>query len=321
MLWITPLPSFTCGDPPRFVSSETRSCFAHNAAQSVALNGRCLTLGGPLSSFPGEPSRSDEKPDFLKLVDARLEKQHGISLFEACSINDDLGAETVFREYGAVFVAEGVTVPSKCIFATEAEVTEFQSKLETSTRSVGGTTITLQKPAMDALLAAREEARKAGLSITPRGGSNAASRSFGTTLRFWNSRFHPGLEHWKRQGRISAKDAADIRKATIPEQVDKVLRWEQEGIYFARGFSKSILYSVAAPGASQHISMLALDVIQFGNARVRKILAKHGWHRTVLSDLPHFTYLGVPENDLPKLGLEKKTSGGEEFWVPKMSDE
>ncbi|HUF02550.1 MAG TPA: hypothetical protein VMM38_00085 [Aridibacter sp.] len=257
-------------------------------------------------------------PDFLKIVNAWLEKQHGISVFEACAINDDLGAKTVFREYGAVFVAEGVTVPSKCIYATEAEVSAFHSKLETSTRSVGGIKITLQKPAMNALLTVREEARKAGLSITPRGGSAAASRNFASTLRLWNSRFLPGLEHWTRRGKITAKEAADIRRATVPEQVDQVLKWEQEGIYFARGFSKSILYSVAAPGASQHISMLALDVNQFGNARVREILAEHGWHRTVLSDLPHFTYLGVPESELPKLGLEKKTSDGQEFWVPKL---
>lgn len=283
-----------------------------------SLTAPSLTRGVPPS--PYLPSSGGE-PDFLKIANSRLEKQHGITVFEACAINDDLGAEIVFREYGAVFVAKGVTVPSKCIFANEAEVAAFQSKIETSTRNVGGTTITLQKPAMEALLAAREEARKAGLSITPRGGSNAASRSFATTVRFWNSRFHPGLEHWTRRGKITAKEESEIRKAPVPKQVDQVLRWEQEGIYFARGFSKSILYSVAAPGASQHISMLALDVAQFGNARVREILARHGWHRTVLSDLPHFTYLGVPEGELSDLGLEKKTSGGEDFWVPKLSNE
>ncbi|REJ79305.1 MAG: hypothetical protein DWQ47_00765 [Acidobacteria bacterium] len=259
--------------------------------------------------------------DFLKIAEKKIAKQHGKSLLEACDIGDDLAAKTVFREYGAVFVAEGVTVPSECIFASEEEVAKFSCSLKTRTERVGGVTITLQTPAMDALLRAREEARKKGLSISPRGSSTAAARNFATTLRFWNSRFHPGLTYWTRRGKITAKEAADIKKAPVPQQVTQVLKWEQEGIYFARGFGKSILYSVAAPGASQHISMLALDVSQFGDARVRKILADHGWHRTVLSDLPHFTYLGVPESKLPDLGLEKKISGGQEFWVPEISTE
>ena len=222
---------------------------------------------------------------------------------------------------GAIFVAKDVTVPPKCIFADEAEVTAFHKSLETSTKTIGGVRITLQTAAMEALERAREDARKKGLSITPRGSSTAGSRNFATTLRFWNSRFLPGLTHWTRRGKLTAGEAADIKKAPVPRQVTQVLEWEQDGIYFARGFSKSILYSVAAPGASQHISMLALDVSQFGNARVREVLADHGWHRTVLSDVPHFTYIGVPESELPKLGLEKKLSGGQDFWVPKMRDE
>ena len=62
--------------------------------------------------------------------------------------------------------------------------------------------------------------------------------------------------------------------------------------------------------------MLALDVVESGNPAVRDILAKHGWFQTVVSDLPHFTYLGSPEADLPNLGLKKVTSGGRSFWVP-----
>jgi len=62
--------------------------------------------------------------------------------------------------------------------------------------------------------------------------------------------------------------------------------------------------------------MLAFDVSQFGNARVRRILARHGWFQTVKSDLPHFTYLGVEEKDLPALGLRRVETGGQVFWIP-----
>jgi hypothetical protein len=119
-----------------------------------------------------------------------------------------------------------------------------------------------------------------------------------------------------KRRRISRQDAEDAKTLPIQEQVAKVLEWEDQGFYFSTGFNKSILYSVAAPGASQHIFMLALDVTQYNNAQVREILAKHGWFQTVKSDLPHFTYLGREESDLPAHGLKAVTSGGYKFWIP-----
>lgn len=62
--------------------------------------------------------------------------------------------------------------------------------------------------------------------------------------------------------------------------------------------------------------MLALDVKEFENAKVRVILAKHGWFQTVVSDLPHFTYLGVKESELASLGLKEVNNGGRTFWIP-----
>ena len=59
-----------------------------------------------------------------------------------------------------------------------------------------------------------------------------------------------------------------------------------------------------------------LDVKEFDNARVRSILASHGWFQTVTSDLPHFTYLGVKESELPMLGLKQVQNSGRIFWVP-----
>ena len=91
---------------------------------------------------------------------------------------------------------------------------------------------------------------------------------------------------------------------------------EEKGFFFSKDFSKTILYSVAPPGSSQHLSMLALDVAEYDNEKVRRILAKHGWFQTVVSDLPHFTYLGAAEDELPRLGLRKTTSGERIFWIP-----
>jgi len=62
--------------------------------------------------------------------------------------------------------------------------------------------------------------------------------------------------------------------------------------------------------------MLAFDVTENDNPTVRKILSHHGWFQTVISDTPHFTYLGVTEDQLPSLGLKKVTNGGRTFWVP-----
>ena len=62
--------------------------------------------------------------------------------------------------------------------------------------------------------------------------------------------------------------------------------------------------------------MLALDVTEFENPNVRAVLARHGWFQTVVSDLPHFTYLGVDETELPSLGLKRVVSDGRPFWIP-----
>jgi len=94
---------------------------------------------------------------------------------------------------------------------------------------------------------------------------------------------------------------------------------EKKGLYFSKDLSKSILYSIAAPGTSQHIAMLAFDVNEFENPRVREIMAKHGWFQTVLSDLPHFTFLGLKEKDLPKNGLRSVELNGQVFWIPNVA--
>lgn len=258
-------------------------------------------------------------PNFRTLVESRLKEKYKLALSTLCPIDTDPTAKRVFSDYGAIFVANtGNILPASCVFDSEDGVETFKTFVHPVTEMIGGVQITLQKTAMAALMAARADAGKRGLNITPRGGSTAASRSFGDTVRLWNSRFLPGLKYWVGRKRITAKDAESVRRSSIHEQVTAVLQWEAKGMYFSKDLSKSILYSVAAPGASQHIFMLAFDVEQFGNPEVRKIMARHGWFQTVKSDLPHFTFLGAAESELPSLGLKPVTIGSQKFWIPNM---
>ncbi|MEZ5428239.1 MAG: hypothetical protein R2747_18360 [Pyrinomonadaceae bacterium] len=262
-------------------------------------------------------TKTVETPNFIELIKEKLHKSYRIKLSQICPIETNLAARRVFYDYGAIFVSNnGGKLPARCIFQNENQVSEFQGGIPSQTENIGGVTITLQKPAMEALIEARRDAAQKGLSITPRGGSIAGSRSFEDTYRLWNSRFLPALNYWVKRGKISRAEAEEAKAMGIQEQVARVLEWEEKGFYFSTGFNKSILYSVAAPGASQHIFRLALDIQQFGDKRVRDILSEHGWFQTVKSDLPHFTYLGVNKEKLPSLGLIRVSSGGQTFWIP-----
>jgi hypothetical protein len=232
-----------------------------------------------------------------------------------CPAGDALGRR-VLEEYGAMFVAEGVRLPPVCVFETEDEVEGFQREAGWRAAEVGGAVVELQPAALAALLGAREEARSLGLSISPRGGAEAARRNFEDSLRLWRSRCDPALEHWCAQGRMDVSEAERVRSLPLREQVSAVLEHEREGLFFSKDLSKSILRSVAAPGASQHLAMLAFDAAEFQDARVREVLARHGWFQTVLSDLPHFTYLGLGEDVLPARGLRRVEEFGQTFWVP-----
>lgn len=228
---------------------------------------------------------------------------------------DDVG-NRVLADYGSVFVARGGAVPPpSVVFADEESVTQWQSSIKQERTDFGSISIELQSPAMKALLEARDEAQKASLDITPRG-TDAARRTYTETVNLWQSRVNPGLTHWVEAGRLQREDAAHIRGLSPHDQIPEILRLEADGLYFSTDFSKSILYSVAAPGTSQHISMLAFDVKEHANPRVRAIMAEHGWFQTVSSDMPHFTFLGVAEDELPSLGLKETTNGGRTFWVP-----
>ena len=229
---------------------------------------------------------------------------------------DDPASRRLLTEYGAMFVgADSVRVPRVLTFRSEEEVAEFQREAEPRAAEIGGFNVELQRAALDALLAACGEARAEGLSITPRG-AVAARRGYADTVRLWDSRVRPALEHWTGERKLAREEAECLRCMEPAEQLSEVLRLEARGLFFSKDWTKTILQSVAAPGASQHLAMLAFDAAEFTDARVREIFFRHGWFQTVLSDLPHFTFLGVREKELPALGLRRVEECGQSFWVP-----
>jgi hypothetical protein len=250
---------------------------------------------------------------------AKALKKRKTKIDNLCPPSDPV-ARRILEEYGAIFVADKkVTPPPVCIFTNEEQVTRFQDAAGFDAEVIGFDEIELQPEALKKLNKAREEAQKEGLDITPRDGAEAARRNYEESVHLWNSRFHPALDHWLSQGRLTEEQVTRLRSLPLSQQVAEVLELEKTGIYFSKDLSKSILYSIAAPGTSQHIAMLAFDVNEFGNPRVREIMAKHGWFQTVLSDLPHFTYLGLKEKDLPKHGLRSIEINGQVFWIPNVA--
>jgi len=242
--------------------------------------------------------------------------RRGTQLSSLCPPGDDVACR-VLHDYGAMFVgATNILPPPLCVFTSEEQVTQFQSAAGWTSAEFGDDVIELQPAAMAALLNARDAARAEGLDITPRDGAEAARRNYADTVRLWNSRFLPALVHWTGLGRLTEETAERLRALPVSTQVFEVLELEKDGIFFSKDLSKSVLYSIAAPGTSQHIAMLAFDANEFLDARVREILARHGWFQTVLSDLPHFTYLGLPEEELPDHGLKPVEVNGQKFWIP-----
>lgn len=252
---------------------------------------------------------------FYKTLEHAL-RLRGTSIPDICP-PDDRVAQRVLHDYGAMFVgADSILPPPLCVFTSEDQVARFQKEAGLTAAPFGDAVIELQPAAMTALLQARAVAHAEGLEISPRDGAEAARRSYADTVRLWNSRFLPALDHWTRAERLSGSQADTLRSLPINEQVPEVLELEKEGIFFSKDLAKSVLYSIAAPGTSQHIAMLAFDANEFLDHRVREILAQHGWFQTVLSDLPHFTFLGLTEEELPDRGLKSVEVDGQTFWIP-----
>ena len=270
-----------------------------------------------MTTKPADKDGNDPVPFYQAL--AKALKKRKTKLENLCPPTNVV-ARRILEEYGAMFLAnKKVTPPPACIFTTEEQVTRFQEAAGFASEVIGFDQIELQPEALKQLRKAREEAQKEGLDITPRDGAEAARRNYDDSVRLWNSRFSPALDYWLSQGRLTAEQIDRLRGLPLAEQVAEVLKLEKTGLYFSKDLSKSILYSIAAPGTSQHIAMLAYDVNEFENPRIREIMGKHGWFQTVLSDLPHFTFLGLKEKDLPKNGLKSVELNGQVFWIPNVA--
>ena len=262
------------------------------------------------------PATSTKEPTPFYEALAKALKKRKTKVENVCPPSDPV-ARRILEEYGAIFLADKKVVPPPvCVFTTEAQVTRFQQQAGFEAEFMSYDHVELQPAALKQLLKAREEAQKEGLDITPRDGAEAARRNYEDSVRLWNSRFEPALEYWLGQGRLTAEQVERLKSLPLYQQIAEVLELENQGIYFSKDLSKSILYSIAAPGTSQHIAMLAFDVNEFENPRIREIMHKHGWFQTVLSDLPHFTFLGLKEKDLPKHGLRSVEVNGQVFWIP-----
>lgn len=242
-----------------------------------------------------------------------------VSLKKMASTLSTSVEKRLFAEYGAVFVTTAIP-PPRIIFADSNEVEEFQASLPASRAFFGEHEIELQTEALNALVEAATEIARSGGSITARS-ADAGSRTYEDTARLWSRNVTRGLQHWEALDRISADTAHSILSMATPEQVAAILDLEDsEQVFFGTFFDRSILYSVAAPGASQHLSKLAFDVTEFEAVEVKNMLAKHGWYRTVPSDLPHFTYLGRDQHALISMGLVcvQRAAGDQvyDFWIP-----
>ncbi len=267
----------------------------------------------PVGSEKTNPVAVD-RTNFYSVLEASLSK-HNLNKSSICDENNAV-QKRVLLEYGALFLTTAATPPPTCMFKNEDEVRNFQTKAGIASQNIGGVNIELQPTAMKALLAAIAEAKSKGLSITPRDGTDAGRRSFGASLENWKSRFDPACEHWKKKGKLTAEQVNRLKSLPMIEQVKEVLELEKQGLYFNTFFNATILSSVAAPGTSPHISMYAFDVTEFQKPEVKQILANHGWFRTIKGDEPHFTFLGVKEDELKNMGLQKIDTPKGVFWVP-----
>ena len=239
------------------------------------------------------------------------------TLEKFCPVTTNVVAARVLREYGAVYAAgESVTLPPVCIWNGESEVLRFQKSVKTRSIEPGGLPMIFQEKAADSLHKAISEALEQGLRITPLDGVIAGSRSYGDTLMLWNGRFFSGLDYWTKRGRLTAADRDNISRVDLQKRIEMILAWESRGMFFSTDKSRSILSSVAPPGTSQHLSMLAFDVVEYGQPAIREIMNRNGWFQTVVGDPTHFTFLDLPESALPGRGLRPVERGRTRYWVP-----
>ncbi len=241
---------------------------------------------------------------------------NGVALKTVCPPNQS-PYNVLLRAYGAIFLAgQGVKLPPSCLM-DYAQTAAFQSSLQLETRSVGGVPVRLQAPAMKAFLGAVADAKSKGIAIEPIG-ETSSFRDYSTTVEFFQRNLADGLLYWVSQKKIADATAKSILIATPKEQLEAALALEKKGLFLHANRTTSILFLTAPPGASQHLSGLAVDVKQHESAMVQKIMLEHGFFQTVKNDFTHFTFLGLQRSVISSVGLEKVVIGGRDFYSPKL---
>lgn len=298
---------------------KSNACFTIILLSAMFFFSSCKASKNIQANDDGNPKKT---PAETEKKESKLDKPSRNGEFENnlpanFEVPKDVVGQKLLDEYGAIFTANGVKVPSKIIFRDAAETVGFQASVEKSTENINGINIELQTPAMNALKNVLAEARQNGVKISPRG-TLAAKRDYAENEKLWKSRVEAGLQHWVSAGKLPRTEAERIKSLSAFDQIPEILKLESRGIYFSKDLGKSILNSAAAPGASQHLFLLALDIWEFGNKRARDILANHGWFQTVRNDEPHFTYLGLKESELKSNGLKPVEINGHKYWVPNL---
>lgn len=254
--------------------------------------------------------------DFAKSLTANLARR-GIVASDFCNLSNAVERRIV-KEYGAVFLNANAAVkmPDRCCFKNEREVAAFQATLKISKKTIGGCTIELQQAAMNALFKAADAAG----AITPKGAS-PARRSFADVQISWDETVKAATDYWRANPNSNGEMLSDEQMENLESlagerQIKLVFELEEQNFFFHPDRARSIAVYTAIPGASQHLLMLALDVEEYADEKVREALAENGWFQTVFRDRPHFTYLGVKQKKLPSLGLKIETFEDREFWIP-----
>ncbi|NJR17611.1 MAG: peptidase M15 [Calothrix sp. CSU_2_0] len=183
----------------------------------------------------------------------------------------------LLRQYGAVFINNNslIKLPPKVLFINSQETKQYQTTLTMGKVNTGNNCY-LQKAAADALNKSRTQTN---ISLKSGNGGGDCTRTFETNLRFW-------------------------RKYANNNTLEKV----------RQGKETRILSIVAPPGTSQHLWGLAVD-LRVSNSKQREVLNQNGWFQTVEGDIPHWTYLGVSEDNLSQLGFRKKIVGNISYWL------
>ncbi|MDB9491065.1 D-alanyl-D-alanine carboxypeptidase family protein [Dolichospermum circinale CS-534/05] len=253
--------------------------FAHKISQSQ-LTSKPETVKECVSEFNGSCQQPKIAVNVPFMPDQKLDDQQRFLTTIANKIPTvpeiDTFEYTLLRSYGTVFINQDSEIKLPEKVILDNEIETQSFQDQISIELVNGTEeCYLQKRAAAALNKAKE---LENISLKS-GYAGDCLRNFATNLRFWN-------KYANRETLTQVKAGKETK----------------------------ILGLVAPPGTSQHLWGLAID-LQILTPAQKQILNENGWFQTVVNDLPHWTYLGWREEDLPKFGLQQKIIQGIKYWT------